>query len=215
MNNTIIELKEKLIAKAKEVISCEDPSHDVYHALRVLANAEYIAKFEGGDLEVIIPAALFHDAVNYRKDNPRSKYAADESAKVAQEILRGVEGFDRNKIPLVCRVIIEHSYGKGIKPELLESKIVQDADRLEVTGAIAIMRTFCSSGQMRRRFYNPIDPFCENRSPESLNYAVDLFYSRLLIVKDLMNTSTAKELAIVRTNFLNVFLEQLRSEIVG
>jgi len=214
MKQKIAQLRERLIEEARKVISMNDPSHDWYHALRVLANAEQIAQIEGGDLEVIIPAALFHDAVNYSKDDPRSKFAADESAMVAAKILQSVDCFDKNKIPLVCKAICEHSYGKGITPELLESKIVQDADRLEVTGAIAIMRTFCSSGQMRRIFYNPTDPFCENRTPESLKYAVDLFYGRLLIVNDLMNTSTARELVKVRTHFLKVFLEQLRSEIM-
>ena len=90
---------------------------------------------------------------------------------------------------------------------------MQDADRLEATGAIAIMRTFCSTGQMKRKFYNPEDPFCRNHEPDPLNYAIDLFYKRLLKVKDLMNTKTAIELAEKRTEFLRQFIIQLEKEI--
>ena len=207
------DLKTELIRRATHIISDSDPSHDISHALRVLANSEHITKYEGGDLEVIIPAALFHDAVNYRKDDPRSKYAAEESAIVAERVLTDIAGYDPAKTALVKQAIIEHSYNKGIRPTLLESKIVQDADRLEATGAIAIMRTFSSSGQMGRRFYHPEDPLCENREPVSVLYALDLFHDRLLKVENLMNTETAKRMARNRTEFLYTFMEQLRTEL--
>lgn len=206
-------LREQLIEKARKVIKNKDPSHDFSHALRVLANAEHLASIEGGDLEIIIPAALFHDVVNHPKNSPKSECAAEQSAKYAKKILEKLKNYDKHKMKSVEEAIIEHSYSKGIKPKRLESKIVQDADRLEATGAIAIMRTFCSSGQMKNKFYNSEDPFCKFRKPDSLKYATDLFYQRLLIVKNKMNTKTAKKLAKQRTEFLNKFLEQLKKEI--
>jgi uncharacterized protein len=63
-------LKNQLIAIAKEKIPGTDVSHDFEHALRVLSNAEKIAKEESGDLEIIIPAALFHDLIVYPKNHP-------------------------------------------------------------------------------------------------------------------------------------------------
>ncbi len=205
-------LRELLIEKARLNIREDDPAHDIDHALRVLSNAEYLVRFEGGDLEVIIPAALFHDVVTYSKDDPRSKSAAEESAVVVRKIMQGISCYPQEKVRRVETAIREHAYSAGIRPESLDSKIVQDADRLEATGAIAIMRTFCSTGQMKRKFYNPEDPFCEKRMPD--NYALDLFYKRLLKVTDVMNTKTAKKLAEKRTRFLYTFLEQVREEIV-
>ena len=204
-------MRLSLIGKAREIIDCDDPSHDLNHTLRVLNTAEHISKYEGGDLEVIIPAALFHDAINHPKNDPKSNYSADESAIVARDILITFPGYDPEKIVKVEQAIIEHSYNKGIKPQILESMIVQDADRLDATGAVSIMRTFSSAGQMNMEFYNSKDPFCEQRKPG--NYALDLFYKRLLKVGDLMNTKTAKTLAEKRTDFLYSFLEQLRDEI--
>jgi uncharacterized protein len=206
-------LRKRLIEEARRTISNDDPSHDIDHALRVLANAEHISSFEGGNLKVIIPAALLHDAVNYQKDDPKSENAAEESAKVARRILESFPQYNENEIMRVEEAVAEHPYDGGIKPKSPESKILQDADRLEATGAIAIMRTFCSTGQMKRRFYNPNDPFCEKRKPDSLLYALDLFYKRLVKVGSSMNTETARKLAEERTRFTYAFLEQLKDEL--
>jgi uncharacterized protein len=206
-------LKQELIKEAKKYICNKDPSHDFNHALRVLKNAEYISSIEGGNLDIIIPATLFHDVINYKKNDIRSKNAALESAEFTESILNNFSFYNYNKIYLVKQAIIEHSYSNGIKPKTIESKIVQDADRLEATGAISIMRTFSSGGQMSRMFYDINDPFCNNREPNCIKYSVDLFYSRLLKVKELMNTNTAKKLAENRTKHLYNFLEQLKQEI--
>lgn len=206
-------LKERLVDEARKRIVDDDPSHDFSHALRVLSNAEHLASKEGGDMEVIIPAALFHDLVVYPKSDSRSKTEADESAEAAREILSSLPYYNQSKIPKVIQAIAQHSYSKGVRPESLEAQIIQDADRLEATGAISIMRTFSSTGQWKRRFYNTEDPFCSNRDPDCHTYGLDLFYQRLLKVGDIMNTKTARKLAKSRTSFLKAFLEQLKEEL--
>jgi len=207
------EFRTHLVEEAHRRIDCRDPSHDIWHSLRVSSNAEQISRVEGGDLEVILPAALFHDSVVYQKKGPKSKDSARESSEVAKQVLRDFGGYSKRKIRYVVEAILEHPYEKGIRPERLESKIVQDADRLEATGVIGIMRTFSSSGQMGRSFYHAMDPFCFNREHESSKYAVDLFYERLLKVRDSMNTEHAKKLAEYRGEFLHLFLDQLKREI--
>ena len=207
-------LREKILKCSREVILDEDPAHDFAHALRVTALAERIANDEGADLDVVIPAALFHDAVNPPKDDPRAKHASDDSAELAERVLlREVDEFPKDKLVLVKQCIRECSFNKGIIPDLLESRVLQDADRLEATGAIAIMRTFASTGRMSRPFYNANDSFCEHREPEPKHYAVDLFYVRLLKIEKLAHTRIAKELARQRTEFLLAFLTQLAQEI--
>jgi uncharacterized protein len=210
MNQVKSELRELLVGKAKEMINAEDVSHDFNHAMRVLYNAELIAGVEGGDLEVIVPAALFHDAVAYPKNDPRAIFSAKDSAESAEKILLSIHFYNQSKIPAVKHAILAHSFSSGVMPETIEAKIVQDADRLEATGAVSIMRTFASSGQMKRVFYNPEAPFV---SSDKRQYSLDLFYDRLLKVGNLMNTYTARELARKRVDFLYAFLEQLKEEI--
>ena len=209
------ELRNKLINIAKEKIASHDPSHDFEHALRCLTLAEIIAKDEKTDLEVVIPAALFHDIVNYSKNDPKAKYASDESAELAKEILKNIKGYPKYKIDNVGIAIKQCSFSKGIIPTLLEAKILQDADKLEATGAISIMRTFSSTGLMQRPFYHPKDPFCINREPDDHKFAIDLFFTRLLKVGDLMHTKMGKKIAKRRTIFLKEFLNELKKELEG
>jgi uncharacterized protein len=205
-------MKQKMIEIAENIISKKDPAHDINHALRVLKNAEEIAIIEGGDLDVIIPAALFHDAIVYPKNSKKSKDSAKDSAKVARKILEEL-GYNEEKILKVEAAIEFHSFSNGM-PKDIESQIIQDADKLECTGTIGIMRTFCYTGIMKREFYSNKDPFCEQRKPVSMMYAMDLFFNRLLITKDKMNTLTGRKIAEKRTKFLRKFLEHARMEIL-
>ncbi len=208
------DIKNKLIDIAKDEIGLNDPSHDFSHAMRVLKNVELIAKDEDdADLEILIPAAILHDIIIYQKNDERSKNAQNESADYAREILSKFDDYPKEKIPDVEYAIKTCSYSKNLEHKTIEAKILQDADSLEATGAISIMRTFSSTGQMKRPFYCETDPFCNNRTPNSKKYGLDLFFNRLLIVKHRMYTKTAKEIAERRNEFLISFLDELKIEL--
>lgn len=212
MNKT---LRQQLITIAKEKISSIDVSHDYNHAMQVLSNAEMIAKQENGDLDILVPAALFHDIIVYPKNSVNKLKSQDDSAKAAEAILKTFENYPQQKIQEVATCIKECSFSQGIVPSTLSSKILQDADRLESTGAISIMRTFSSSGQMQRPLYDLSDPFCKKREPGNICFGIDLFYARLLKVVKRMNTKTAKKIAKRRTTFLKIFLKELDLELKG
>ena len=146
-------LRKELVNIAKEKIN-NDPSHDINHALRVLVLSEKIAKAEAADFDIIVPAALYHDIVNYPKNNHKRLYSSEESAKFAKKVLKQINFYPKNKIDKVCEAIRICSFTKAIKPNFLEAKILQDADSLEAMGAISIMRTFCSAGIMNKTFYD-------------------------------------------------------------
>jgi uncharacterized protein len=190
----------------------DDPSHDFQHILRVKNLSEKIAKIVDADLDIVIPAALFHDIVVYKKNSIESKNESDESAEVADKVLNSIDGYPKHKINKVKQCIKECSFSKGIIPESLESKVLQDADRLEATGAIAIMRTFASTGHMKTSLYSKDDPLCI-KGHVKFRSGIDLFYERLLQVSKTMHTDYAKKLAKDRTLFLNQFLDQYKIEL--
>lgn len=179
-------LKEKLIEIATARISSADPSHDIGHALRVLQNAEAIAQIENADLEVLIPAALFHDLVTYSRNDPRSKLHPQESAVETVKILESIPDFPREKISAVEYAIRMHDSKDPLNS--IEAKIVQDADNLEITGAIIVMRMFASAGNMGRAFYHPDDPWGERRELDGLKWTLDYYTGRLLKVENEMHT---------------------------
>lgn len=207
------ELKKKLFTLAEEQQTKGDPSHDFEHIKRVVGLAEKIGKSVDADMDILIPSALFHDSVVYAKDDPRSKNETEESAKYVKHILSTLQEYPQEKIEHVQTCIRQCSFSKGIIPELTESKVLQDADRLEATGAISIMRTFTSGGQMKRSLYAPHDPFRKTTEPEDFTFSLDLFYKRLLIVESKMHTEFAKEIAKRRTDFLKDFLKELKLEL--
>ncbi|HLD12771.1 MAG TPA: HD domain-containing protein [Candidatus Nanoarchaeia archaeon] len=200
-----------VVAEAKH--HKQDPAHDFLHGLQVEKNALRIAFFEGGDPEVVGPAGLMHDAVTYRKDDPRSRLAADESAAVVGVVLRDFFDFPSAKIPLVVQAVREHSYTRGLQPSSLESAIVQDADRLEALGAIGVLRVASLSGYMGKPLYCLDDPFCDDRQPGGKGAQLDLFYSRFLKTPEKMHTVTGRALAEERVGFMHQFLDQLRGEL--
>ena len=208
-------LREQLIRIARREIKTKDMAHDIEHAMRVLHSAERIGEAENSDMEVIVPAALFHDLVVYPKNDPDSANEQELSAEKAGGLLRKIEGYPDSKIATVEHCIRNCSFSKGVNHILLEAQVLQDADGLEATGAISILRTFASTGSWERPFYSPDDPFCRDRQPDANAFALDLFFVRLLKVEERMYTKTAKSIAARRTEFLRVFLKELEIELEG
>lgn len=211
-------MNKKLIKQLEEISESRqtktDPSHDFQHIRRVTNLAIKIGKSVKADMDVVIPAALFHDTVIYRKDDPKSKNETDESAEITGNILNEIKEFPKDKIDRIKACIKECSFTKAPVPSSLESKVLQDADKLESTGAVSIMRTFSSGGLMQRGFYNPEDPFCKKGLDDTKMSGIWLFYKRLLVVEKRMHTPLAKKLAKRRTKFLKDFLNEFKKELV-
>jgi len=205
--------KEGLVRLARENIKDDDPSHDYWHALRIMKLAELIAAEEGGDPDIVVPAALFHDVIIYPKDDPRSPLASVHSADLARRLLAGTGWYPPDKIEAVAKAIERCSFSKALPKERIEEHILQDADLLESLGAIAVARTFSSSGQMRRRFYDPDDPRAERRQPVAKGNALDLFPVRLFQAAGRLHTAAAKKMAVRREAFLHVFYAEFLKDI--
>lgn len=187
---------KKLISDAIDFVSdlLENNSggHDTAHSLRVYKNALEIAGNESGcDMTVVSLAALLHDVDDHKLFN-------HENNENAREFLSN-SGVPNEKIEEICSVINSVSFSKnrGKKPETLEGKIVQDADRLDAMGAIGIARTFAFGGEHGR----------------SIEESVMHFHEKLLLLKDEMNTESARKIAESRHAFLEEFLSHYYEEI--
>jgi uncharacterized protein len=204
---------DRIRTKVKKIYEGRDPAHDLQHILRVYKNAELIGKREGADMEVLLAAVLLHDIVVYPKGSAKSSKSADDSADMAEKILKGY-GVSKEKIDRISYCIRTHSYSRRLMPATLEGKILQDADRLDALGAIGIARTFSVGGSEDRMFYNPDDPFWKTgREPDDRRWTLDHFQAKLLRLKDSMNTKAAQEMAEERTRFMEQFIEQLKKEL--
>ncbi len=189
-----------------------DPGHDFSHVQRVLGMCLEFGRELGADPEVLVPAALLHDVVNYPKNHPDRLSASTLAAQEAMRLLEGVEltGPQRHKI---AAAIVEHSYSRGMKPSYLESAILQDADRLDAIGAVGIWRTATCGARMGASYYEPSDPWAQGRELDDKRYTLDHFYVKLFKLADGMNTVPGKREAERRSLFMRQFIEELRSDI--
>ena len=212
---TMINL-EQIMRTLQLLLHNQSPAHDFEHIIRVYKNAEMISKQEESvDLDIVLAAALLHDLVVYPKGSSKTINSADDSAEIAKKILLEYKNYPREKIEKVADAIRTHSYSKRLIPETLEGKILQDADRLDAIGAIGIARTFSVGGSENRSLYNPTDPFCESeRQLDDTQWTLDHIKKKLMILKNSMHTKTAKKIAEERTEFMELFLNQLRKEIL-
>jgi uncharacterized protein len=197
-----------------------DPVHDFDHVLRVYHLAERIAAAEGADLEIIRAAALLHDAVGSApgaEGNARAEHHI-ASAHFAREILID-KGWPEEKIRAVQHCIRAHRFrGKEDKPQTIEAKVLFDADKLDVLGAIGAARTIAYAALDGQPSYaEPSQQFIKTgiKQPGEPHSSYHEFLFKLQKVKSRMFTSTGKALAEARHNFLVGFYEQLQAEVRG
>lgn len=200
--------------KMNSILGTRDPAHDIAHVKRVVKTAKFLSFKEKAKLEIVLPAAWLHDFVNLPKNHPRRAEASKASAIEALLFLESIN-YPSHYFSEIYHAIEAHSFSAGIKVETLEAKIVQDADRLDGLGAIGLARLFSVSSQLNRPFYISEDPFAKERSLDDKICALDHIEIKLRKISQQMNTSSAHQEAQKRFNFIEVFLQQLKSEIVS
>lgn len=204
--------QERVQAEAFARLEGADPAHDALHVRRVMQSARRIAAAEGADVDVAVTAAMLHELFNYPKEHPDSARSGEVCAVEAEALLQA-HGVDPSFAARVAYCIRVHPFSRGIVPDTLEARVLQDADRLDAIGAIGIARCFATTAAMRRPFYAPDDPFCRGRAPDDKQWGVDHFYRKLLRIGEALHTPTARRLAAERLAFMRAYLDQLAGEI--
>lgn len=198
---------------AKKHHSTDAGGHDWPHIERVWKMARKIARAEGADQFVVQLAALLHDIADWKVSGDLSA-----SGRVSWRLLKKY-GADEKTIKQVETIVSNVSFkGAGVKDHMttLEGKIVQDADRLDAIGAIAIARTFAWGGQKGRQIYNPGERSELHQTFKayagSNSSSIAHFYEKLLLLKNRLHTKTAKRIAGPRHRFMQQYLAQFFRE---
>ena len=188
-------MNEQTVTRAKEYIQKlfkgNSDGHDAAHSLRVYRNAMLIADATPGcDRYAVAVAALLHDADDHKlfdtKDNAN-----------ARAFLRA-ENIDAETSERIIRIInsVSFSKNKNRPAQTIEEYIVRDADRLDAMGAVGIARAFAYGGKAGR----------------GMEDSVRHFHEKLLLLRDMMHTRIAREMAEERHSFMLRFLEELEKE---
>ncbi|SDK73476.1 HD domain-containing protein [Alkalibacterium thalassium] len=203
------------IDMVKEKLNNEGSGHDWYHIERVWKMASKLAAKEQANSYIVELAALMHDLIDDKLVSSK-----DEAVQEVEYWLEGagVSSSDAERIMDIIQTI-SFKGGNGRKLTTLEAQIVQDADRLDAIGAIGIARCFTYAGSKGDVIFNPElsvrESMTEKEYREGPSSAVHHFYEKLLKLKDLMNTETAKQIAEERHAFMEDFLIQFFNEWEG
>ncbi|MGM5629560.1 HD domain-containing protein [Apibacter raozihei] len=197
----------------KDQLSGDSSGHDYWHIERVVNNAKKLLNSEKADGFKVLIAAWLHDVGDYKLHNGK-----DKTQEIVFPLLISL-GCTTKFAEEIIQIIEEVSFkgGHNSPTTSIEAKIVQDADRLDAIGAIGIARAFAYGGSKGRVIFNPDEKPEEYLSSEAYqkNNSSTLmhFYEKLLKLKDLMNTDSAKEIAHERHRFMVIFLDQFQNEV--
>ena len=209
-------MTESVIKFVKGIFAYDCSGHDYHHTMRVYRLAMQIAEQENADMLIVQLAALLHDV-----DDVKLSPETHETKKNAVGFMKN-SGVDDKVIASVCKIIDEVSFAgiDSVVPSTIEGKCVQDSDRLDAMGAVGIARTFAYGGSKGRKIYDPDTKpltnmnkadYQQNHNSTSINH----FYEKLLLLKDMMNTETAKKMAEHRQAVMEDFLEEFMAEWEG
>ncbi|MFI9005729.1 HD domain-containing protein [Actinosynnema sp. NPDC053489] len=212
MNDALI--VEKTAQFVRNELFAESSGHDWWHAHRVRRLALALARREGADLHVTELAALLHDISDYKLNGGDH----EKGPLIAFEWLTAI-GESRIRAGAVAEIIANMSFkGAGTPTPMatVEGRVVQDADRLDALGAIGIGRTFAYGGYVGQVMHDPDSrPQFHATHRDYLNRqgtVIDHFAEKLLLLKDRMNTETARVVAERRHRVLEEFLREFHLE---
>jgi uncharacterized protein len=208
--------KELILDKTKQFVKqkleSEGSGHDWWHVVRVYNNALEIARqTKDVDCFIVKLGSLLHDIADHKfgyTDNDRRRIISDflRELEVSKEIIEAV-------VYIANNISFKGGTNKH-KLSTIESKIVQDADRLDAIGSIGIGRAFTYGGYANRPMYNPTSnkENAESINGYSNNDTISHFYEKLLLLKDLMNTEIGVQKAQRRHEIMQEFLNNFYAD---
>ena len=194
----------------------DETGHGFDHIQRVVGLADRISQsYPDADHLETLTAAYLHDVIDEK--------LVDDTVAASEEVRQFLtdQGFTSAQVDAIFLIMDNMSYHKTLdgtaKPLPLEGQIVQDADRLDAIGAIGISRAIYFGGHFGEKIYDPaVKPRTEMTHAEYRNLdnetIINHFYEKLLTLKDLMNTTAAKQLAEHRQQVMLDFLTEYKAE---
>ena len=193
-----------------------DSAHDAEHVCRVLNNALIIAReMQDVDYDVLITACLLHDIARPEQiKDPSLCHAAVGSEKAYCFLMNN--GFSADFAARVRDCIRTHRFRKNDQPNSLEGKILFDADKLDVVGAIGIARTLVYKGTVSDPLYtrNPDGSISDGSEGEISSFFREYKF-KLEKLYDRFYTHKGRELALQRKaaaeNFYNSLFDEVNT----
>jgi len=202
------EIVQKTADYIKKYFKNDTSGHDWWHTYRVWQTAKKLARKEDADLFIVEMAALLHDLDDFKFGGGNKVENWLDQFEIKPE--------DKARISDAAHSVSFKGAKVDTKPKTIEGQVVQDADRLDAIGAIGLARVFAFGGSHGKPIYTPGEKailHCDfNDYKKSNSSNITHFYEKLLLLKDLMNTKSARKVATKRHQILEDFLLEFFKE---
>jgi uncharacterized protein len=203
---------------ARQWYPLDDAVHGFDHIERVYHLCEKLGEAEDADLKIVRAAALLHDSQGSAPDGSERPNHHLLSADFAGQILKN-EGWSDSTINAVQHCIRAHRFRhNGEEPSTIEARVLFDADKLDVIGAIGAARTLGYALKAGTPFFSePSLKFLQTseEEPGELHSAYHEYLFKLRKISSLLYTKTGRLLATKRQRFLNQYFDELAAEYRG
>ena len=194
-----------------------DSAHDKHHIYRVLNIARDIAKTEPHvNHQVLTAACLLHDIGRDAQAKDPTKCHAQVGAQMALDFLQS-EGWSLEAANHVSACISTHRVRGNNTPQTIEAKILFDADKIDVAGAIGIARTLMYAGKHDAPLYvtKPDGTIATHKEDSSEDSFVGEYHFKLKKIYGYFYTARGKAIAAGREKAADDFYHALLGEIGG
>lgn len=193
----------------------EDASHDREHVYRVLYTAMDIAETEPcADKDVLIAACLLHDIGRKEQFADSTLCHAQVGGEKAYAFLVA-NGFSTAFAEHVRACIQTHRFRAHRPPVSIEAKILFDADKIDVTGAIGIARTLIYVGQVGETLYYAEDGTVYTGEDDPEHTFFKEYHYKLKKLYSGFFTQRGSEIAAERKKTAEEFYNSLYGEVAG
>ena len=219
MNDRLLQIKDYV----SEKLSCS--AHNLDHVLRVYQLSLTLARHESNvDFEILEASVLLHDLARVQEDEDKTGMIdhAILGAELAEEIL-GKLGYAPDEIAKIKHCIQTHRFRSGREPQTIEAKILFDADKLDVLGAIGIARSFMLAGQYGEPMYQDLTVEEVQQNLGDYGRVKDIskhttyqeYQTKFKKIPERVYTLKAREIATQRLAFMDGFFRQMKDEVKG
>ena len=215
-----MEIIKQLEAKIESIFGDDKTGHSMTHLWRTLDFALKIHAHEGGDKVVIAVSAFLHDIHRIMQTKEKRFVPPVESLPLVRQLMSDLPLTDEQKNH-ICHAIEHHEeYAfskKGVTVKDIESKILQDADNLDMLGAIGLARQLEYGYAHNHPIFVPDIPLVQgdftegDPSPSTLHSMV----RKTLRLADAMNTKTARKMARELNKFQIEFVRLVQKEYIA
>ena len=201
----------------KYMLECmRDSAHDREHIYRVLYTALDIAQSEpSADIEILTAACLLHDIGRPEQFADPKLCHAEVGSQKAYKFLIGI-GWTDERAAHVRDCVYTHRFRSGNPPQSIEAKILFDADKIDVSGAVGMARSLIYRGIVGEPLYtlNADGAINDGSDTDEPSFFRE-YHFKLKNVYGKFFTERGREIALGRQRAAENFYNALLSEVKG